>query len=191
MIRLSIQNVIQLNYILKAGHEGSDVAIAIKEVLTQATQWQQYARTVRRRLPADGSTGPISLPSEVPAKLQQTSGHVVRLLRTMQEWSRMVSQHLSASGEPDGGVPVAKMRELAHASADVIYTEDYSADGGFFECVHGSLSFVGGTFSSVSTALVDGQYDFDGTPGTEVLFNFSVFMKKSLQFEMLRRHQLR
>ena len=80
----------------------------------------------------------------------------------------MLSQHLSASGEPEAGVPVAKMREFAHAAADLIYTDDYSSDGGFFESVHASLSFVGSTFSGVSSSLVDGQYDFDGTPNAAV-----------------------
>lgn len=144
------------------------MAIAIKEVLTQASQWQQYARTVRRRLPADGSTGPISLPADVAPRLQQAHGHALRLLRTAQEWCRALSQHLSASGEPEAGVAVAKMRELAHAAADLVYTDDYSGDGGFFESVHASLSFVGAAFSAVSAALVDGQYDFDGTPSAEV-----------------------
>lgn len=103
----------------------------------------------------------------------------------------MLSHHLSASGESEGGVPVAKMREFAHASADLIYTDDYSGDGGFFESIHGSLSLVGGAFSNVSIALVDGQYDFDGTPNTEVKLKTLLYRKHQHQFQFsFRVHQL-
>ena len=50
---------------MQAGHEGSDVAVSVKDILNQATQWQNYCRTIKRRLPADGSAGPINLPKEV------------------------------------------------------------------------------------------------------------------------------
>ena len=153
---------------MQAGHEGSDVAIAIKEVLSQAALWQQYARTIKRRLPADGSTGPINLPIEVPPKLLQTAGHLTKLLKTMQSWCRAVTQQLSVSTEPDTGVQVAKMRELAHAAADQVYIDDYTSDGGFFDCLNASLAYVNGCYATVSTALVDGHYDFDGTPPNEV-----------------------
>jgi hypothetical protein len=162
---------------LQSGHEGSDVAKSIKEVLSQANQWQQYARTIKRRLPADGSTGPINLPVETSPKLIQCTGHLTRLLKTMLAWCRMVSQQLSVSSEPDAGVAIAKMRELAHAAADQVYIDDYTSDNGFFDSLHGSLSFVNTTFSNVSTSLVDGHYDFDGTPQVEVItrvpFSFS------------------
>ena len=149
---------------MQTGHEGSDVAKSIKEVLTQAGQWQQYGRTIRRRLPADGSSGPINLPAEVAPKLFQTAGHLSRLLKTMQEWCRSISQQPS---DQDAGVPVTKMRELAHAAADAVYMDDYTGDGGFFDSVHASLVYVSATFATVSTALVDGHYDFDGTPPAE------------------------
>lgn len=87
----------------------------------------------------------------------------------MLAWSRMVSQQLSVSTEPDTGVAVAKMRELAHAAADQVYTDDYTSDNGFFDSIHTSLSFVNGAYSNVSSSLVDGQYDFDGTPTVEVM----------------------
>ena len=158
----------RIQSMMQSGHEGSDVAIAIKEVLSQAGLWQQYARTIKRRLPADGSTGPINLPLEVPPKLLQTAGHLTKLLKTMQSWCRALTQQLSVSSEPDSGVPVAKMRELAHAAADQVYIDDYTSDGGFFDCVNASLAYVNGSYATVSTALVDGHYDFDGTPPNEV-----------------------
>lgn len=54
-----------LSLLVQAGHEGSDVAISVREILTQATQWQQFARTIKRRLPTDGSAGPVNLSTEV------------------------------------------------------------------------------------------------------------------------------
>ena len=144
------------------------MAKSIKEVSSQAAQWQQYARTIKRRLPADGSTGPINLPAEVAPRLTQSAGHLTRLLKTMLGWSRMASQQVSVSTEPETGVPVAKMRELAHAAADQVYIDDYTSDNGFFDSLHGSLSMVNSTYSSVSSSLVDGQFDFDGTPPVEV-----------------------
>lgn len=144
------------------------MAITIKEVLNQATHWQQYGRTIKRRLPADGSTGPINLPADVLPKMVQAGGHLTRLLRTMQEWCVMVAQQQSISAEPEAGVAVAKMRELAHAAADKVYVDDYTTDGGFFESVNASLSLVNTTYSNVSSSLVDGHYDFDGTPPPEV-----------------------
>jgi gamma-glutamyl phosphate reductase len=80
----------------------------------------------------------------------------------------MLSQQLSVSTEPDAGVAIAKMRELAHAAADQVYTDDYTNDNGFFDSLHASLSFVNTTYSTVSSSLVDGHYDFDGTPQVEV-----------------------
>lgn len=145
------------------------MAKAIKEVSSQATQWQQYARTIKRRLPADGSTGPINLPVEIAPKMMQSAGHLTRLLKTMLAWSRMASQQISVSTEPESGVAVAKMRELAHAAADQVYTDDYTSDNGFFDSLHTSLSLVNSTYSSVSSSLVDGQFDFDGTPPIEVM----------------------
>ena len=144
------------------------MAKSIKEVLSQANHWQQYARTIKRRLPADGSTGPINLPVETSPKLIQCAGHLTRLLKTMLAWCRMLSQQLSVSTEPDAGVAIAKMRELAHAAADQVYTDDYTNDNGFFDSLHASLSFVNTTYSTVSSSLVDGHYDFDGTPQVEV-----------------------
>lgn len=152
------------------------MAKSIKEVLSQANQWQQYARTIKRRLPTDGSTGPINLPVETTPRMTQCAGHLSRLLKTMLAWCRMVSQQLSVSSEPDSGVAIAKMRELAHAAADQVYTDDYTSDNGFFDSIHASLSFVNTTFSTVSNSLVDGQYDFDGTPTVEVNNNQFYFI---------------
>ena len=75
---------------------------------------------------------------------------------------------MSLSSESDTGVPVTKMRELAHSAADQVYIDDYLGDGGFFDSVHASLSFVTSAYSTISMALVDGHYDFDGTPPNEV-----------------------
>lgn len=86
----------------------------------------------------------------------------------------MASQQVSVSTEPETGVPVAKMRELAHAAADQVYIDDYTSDNGFFDSLHGSLSMVNSTYSSVSSSLVDGQFDFDGTPPVEVWISPSI-----------------
>jgi len=158
----------RVQHMMQTGYEGSDVAISIKEILNQATLWQQFARVIKRRLPADGSTGPINLPPEVQPKLLQAGGYLSKLLKTLNVWCRTVSQQLSITAESDAGVPVTKIRELAHAAADQIYIDDCLSDSGFFDSIHASLSFVTSTFSTVSTALVDGHYDFDGTPPNEV-----------------------
>lgn len=158
-------------------------------MLSQATQWQQYARTIKRRLPSDGSTGPINLPVETAPKLMQSAGHLTRLLKTMLAWCRMVSQQLSVSTEPDAGVAVAKMRELAHAAADQVYTDDYTSDNGFFDSLHGSLSFVNSAYSNVSTSLVDGQYDFDGTPQIEVIHSYQSVSIKSFLYIFFKAPQ--
>ena len=156
-----------MSILYQAGHEGSDVAISVKDILSQATQWQQFARTIKRRLPTDGSAGPINLNTEAQVKLRQASTHIMRLLKTMHSWCRMVTQQLPILTEADVGVPVAKMRELAHAAADIIYIDDDFNDGGFHDNVRASSSFVTSTYSTVSCALVDGHYDFDGTPNTD------------------------
>ena len=92
-------------------------------------------------------------------------------MKTLNVWCRTVSQQLSITAESDAGVPVNKIRELAHSAADQIYIDDCLGDSGFFDSVHASLSFVTSSYSIISTALVDGHYDFDGTPPNEVLLN--------------------
>jgi len=108
----------------------------------------------------------------------------MRLLKTMQDWCRMVSQQLSILTEADVGVPVAKMRELAHAAADKVYIDDNFNDGGFHDNIRTSLSFITSTFSTISCALVDGQYGVYRTAlspvtNTETIaikFNYNIYL---------------
>ena len=87
----------------------------------------------------------------------------------------MVSQQFSILTENDTGVPVAKMRELAHAAADKIFIDEDVNDAGFNENVRTSLALVTNTYGLISSALVDGHYDFDGTPSNEVC-NIQLFL---------------
>ena len=82
---------------------------------------------------------------------------------------------MSILTEGDSAVPVAKMRELAHAAADKIYIDDDFTDSGFHDNVRGSLSFVTSTFSTISCALVDGQYGMKNLSIALFFFNFLHF----------------
>jgi len=98
---------------------------------------------------------------------------------------------MSITADNDTGVPVTKMRELAHAAADQVYIDDCLSDSGFFDSVHASLSYVTSAYSVISTALVDGHYDFDGTPPNEVKTAPVILRAQFLKAEIKELENLR
>ena len=140
----------------KAG-EGSAVGLLLKALDTQAREVESHVKTMKRRLPQDGSQGPISYSSSTGASLAAAAASLGLVVKVLSSVGRAVLQ--LAVSSPEAGVPAPKMQEALHTAVDTV--TDLGDQG--IALLTSSLASALGKVAIIATAVQNGEFDFDGT----------------------------
>lgn len=140
-------------------HGDCEVAMMCQEVVNAGKEINATVKRVRRRMPQDGSVGPLSYPQEVQDTLIATTTHTNNAARAMRHLTRGLLQQTSLLADPEGGITGEKLKELTHQATDLIYGgEDLGP-----ESIKLSIQRTLSELSRITSALEKGEYDFDGT----------------------------
>ena len=140
----------------KAG-EGSAVGLLLKSMENQCKDLETQVKIIRRRLPQDGSQGPISFPESVAANMGHAATSISLVVKVMASFGRGVMT--TATSNPDQNIPAPKVQEALHSAVDTV-TE--FGDQGIDFCVT-SLSSALAKLSVISASVQSGEFDFDGS----------------------------
>lgn len=76
-------------------HGECEAAVVCQEVVTAGREINATVKRVRRRMPQDGSVGPLSYPQEVQDTLTATTTHMNNAARAMRHLTRSLLQQTS------------------------------------------------------------------------------------------------
>ena len=140
----------------KAG-EASAVGLLLKSLENQCKDLDTQVKIVRRRLPQDGSQGPITFPESVASNMTAAALSIHLVIKVMANFGKNMIQ--MATANPDQAVPAPKAQEALHSAVDTV-TE--FGDQGVDFCVT-SLSSALAKLSVISASVQSGEFDFDGS----------------------------
>lgn len=150
----------RLKILLQPGQESSDMYILLKELGSCNDDIRQIAKKIRRHLHQDRGPNPISFENEVQAQLMECNFHIGRVVRTLRDIGQAALQQVLVT-ESKVGLGHEKLKELSHLATDKIYGTD---DSGPIECLKQSMVTVIESMQKISRRVLDGEFDFDGTP---------------------------
>ncbi|XP_018019260.1 dynactin subunit 1 isoform X2 [Hyalella azteca] len=145
--------------LMASPEEGSEVAILCGIVIEKGNEIVGAAKRIKRRLPQDGSAGPISYSGEEQAALRAAVPSMSRAAAALRQVARACMQQLSITGENEG-VSSDKIKELLHEATDLAFGSDDQGP----ESVKASLISASDHFTLMASCLEKGEYDYDGTP---------------------------
>merc|ERR1712013_790463 len=112
---------------------------------------------IKRRLPQDGSQGPISFPESVASNMGQAANSLSHTIKVLANFGKTLVQ--LATANPDSGIPAPRVQAALHRAVDTV-TE--FGDQGIEFCTN-SLSSALAKLSVISASVQSGEYDFDGS----------------------------
>ncbi|XP_042217194.1 dynactin subunit 1-like isoform X4 [Homarus americanus] len=140
-------------------HETCEVALLCKDVNGASKEIQGAVRRIRRRMPQDGSVGPLSYPQEVQDALTTAITHMNNSARALNHVTKACLQQASLLSDSENGITGDKLKELTHQATDLIYGgEDLGP-----ESIRLSLQRTQNEICRIANVLEKGEYDFDGT----------------------------
>jgi len=140
----------------KAG-EGSAVGLLFKSMENQCKDLEQQVKIIKRRLPQDGSQGPISFPESTAFNMAAAATSLYLVIKVMASFGKNLMS--MATSNPEQAVPAPKLQEALHSAVDTV-TE--FGDQGIDFCVT-SLSSALAKLSVISSSVQSGEFDFDGS----------------------------
>jgi len=143
--------------LLDKSGEGSAVGILLKSLENQCKDLETQVKVIKRRLPQDGSQGPISFPESVASNMSQAANSLNHTIKVLANFGKSLVQ--LATANPDSGIPAPKVQEALHTAVDTV-TE--FGDQGIEFCTN-SLSSSLAKLSVISASVQSGEYDFDGS----------------------------
>ncbi|KAF2367871.1 CAP Gly-rich domain [Trinorchestia longiramus] len=149
----------RIQVLMAPSEEENEVAVLCKTVLSKADDITGAAKRIKRRLPQDGSAGPISFSGEVQNTLRAAGPSMGRAATALRHVARACLQQISLSGENEG-ITGGKVKELLHEATDVVYGGEDQGP----ESIKASLVSACDHFSLMASCLEKGEYDYDGTP---------------------------
>ncbi|KAG0725011.1 Dynactin subunit 1 [Chionoecetes opilio] len=145
--------------LLHPQHEECEVAVMCQDVVAAGKEINGVVKRVRRRMPQDGSVGPLTYPQEVQDTLTASTTYINNAARAMRHLTRSLLQQASLLADPDSGISGEKLKELTHQATDLIFGgEDLGPDS-----IKLSIQRTLNELSCITSALEKGEYDFDGT----------------------------
>lgn len=140
-------------------HESCDVAMLCRDVSDACKEMKGAVRRVRRRMPQDGSVGPLNLPQEVQEALTAALCNMNNAARALRHVMKACLQQTALLSDCDNGVSGDKAKELVHQATDLIYGgEDLGP-----ESIRLSVQRTQAEICRIAAVLEKGEYDFDGT----------------------------
>jgi len=143
--------------LLDKSGEGSAVGLLLKSMENQCKDLETQVKIIKRRLPQDGSQGPISFPESVASSMSHASNSINLTIKVMANFGK--AELLLAASNPDSGVPAPKVQEALHTAVDTV--TEYGDQG--IEFCTNSLSSALAKLSVISASVQSGEYDFDGS----------------------------
>ena len=137
--------------------EGSAVGLLLKSMENQCKDLETNVKVIRRRLPQDGSQGPITFSESVAANMSAAATSITLVIKIMGHFGKTMLQ--MATSNPDQTIPAPKLQEALHTAVDTV-TE--FGDQGIDFCVT-SLSSALAKLSVISASVQSGEFDFDGS----------------------------
>ncbi|XP_063845049.1 dynactin subunit 1-like isoform X3 [Scylla paramamosain] len=145
--------------LLHPQHEDCEVAVMCRDIVTAGKEINAAVKRIRRRMPQDGSVGPLSYPEDVQETLTSTTNYMNNAARALRHLTRNLLQQTSLLADAEGGVNGEKLKELTHQATDLIYGgEDLGPDS-----IKLSVQRTLSELTRITSALEKGEYDFDGT----------------------------
>lgn len=145
--------------LLHPQHEDCEVAVMCRDIVTAGKEINAAVKRIRRRMPQDGSVGPLSYPEDVQETLTSTTNYMNNAARALRHLTRTLLQQTSLLADAEGGVNGEKLKELTHQATDLIYGgEDLGPDS-----IKLSIQRTLSELTRITSALEKGEYDFDGT----------------------------
>ncbi|XP_047471228.1 dynactin subunit 1-like isoform X3 [Penaeus chinensis] len=140
-------------------HEASDVALVCRDIVNASKDIQGAVKRIRRRMPQDGSVGPLSYPQDVQEALTSAIANMNNSTRALRHVSKACQQQTSLLADNENGILGDKLKEFIHQATDLIYgREDLGP-----ESLRLSLSRTQNDINRVANTLEKGEYDFDGS----------------------------
>ncbi|XP_045128447.1 dynactin subunit 1-like isoform X5 [Portunus trituberculatus] len=145
--------------LLHPQHEDCEVAVMCRDIVAAGKEINAAVKRIRRRMPQDGSVGPLSYPEDVQETLTSTTNYMNNAARALRHLTRNLLQQTSLLADSEGGVSGEKLKELTHQATDLIYGgEDLGPDS-----IKLSIQRTLSELTRITSALEKGEYDFDGT----------------------------
>ena len=88
--------------------EGSAVGLLLKSMENQCKDLETQVKIIRRRLPQDGSQGPISFPESVASNMSEAAISISLVIKVVASFGKALTT--MAVSNPDQGVPAAKVQ---------------------------------------------------------------------------------
>merc|ERR1719400_1945585 len=101
----------------KAG-DGEAVGVLLKSLDMQCKEVETHVRTIKRRLPQDGSQGPISYSTPTTSSLAQAATSLALVIKVLASLGKSLLQ--LAVSNPECGVPSPKVQEALHSAVDTV-----------------------------------------------------------------------
>ncbi|XP_071536929.1 dynactin subunit 1 isoform X4 [Panulirus ornatus] len=140
-------------------HDTCEVAMVCKDVSAASKEIQGAVRRIRRRMPQDGSVGPLTYPQDVQDALTGAITFINNSARALKHVTKSCLQQASLLTDPENGITGDKLKELAHQATDLIFGgEDLGP-----ESIRLSLQRTQNEICRIANILEKGEYDFDGT----------------------------
>ncbi|XP_042867882.1 dynactin subunit 1-like isoform X3 [Penaeus japonicus] len=140
-------------------HESSEVALVCRDIVSASKDIQGAVKRIRRRMPQDGSVGPLSYPQDIQEALTSAIANINNATRALRHVSKACQQHTSLLADTENGILSEKLKEFIHQATDLIYgREDLGP-----ESLRLSLSRTQNDINRIANTLEKGEYDFDGS----------------------------
>lgn len=149
--------------IMPSGSDQQESAQFCSGVKSSCSDLLNSVKRIRRRLPQDGSAGPITFPGEVQQELLAMVPSMSRVAATLRQVARSAVQQAGLAPESSEGVPCDKVQELLHQATDLTYGSDDQGP----ETVKAALHAACHQLDAIASSLEKGEYDYDGTPSQD------------------------
>ncbi|XP_076067204.1 dynactin subunit 1-like isoform X5 [Oratosquilla oratoria] len=140
-------------------HETCEMGLICRDVASASEEIQGAVRRIRRRMPQDGSVGPINYPNDVQEALTSCTTNLDNLAKSLRDIAKACMQQTSILAEAEGGILSDKLKELTHQVTDLVYGgEDLGP-----ESLRLSAQRTQNEINRIAGAIEKGEFDFDGT----------------------------
>ncbi|KAK2163666.1 hypothetical protein LSH36_75g02038 [Paralvinella palmiformis] len=152
----------RLKLILQPGHETSDISIALRDVENYTNEIRVNARKIKRHIPREQkgvAAMPLSFGKDVQENLSKCVSMMSDVVQVLQELASSALQQTILLSE-DHGLPAKDLENLAVESFSKVSGKKGADAFNYLRSVCGTTST---TLTKISTAMENGEYDFDGT----------------------------
>lgn len=160
----------RLKLILQPGHETSDICIVLRDVENYTNEIRVNARKIKRHIPREQkgvAAMPLSFGKDVQENLTKCVSMMSEVVQILQELATSALQQtiLLSGGKSeeaieDHGLPA---KDLENLTFEVFIKVCGKKGADAFNYLRSVCQSTSGILSKISTAMENGEYDFDGT----------------------------